>query len=292
MENKTTITKSSDGKFRGIIYQYKLLVKDENEGYLYIGKTNHEKTRRQNWNKPNNKNYGGARITEARMKYGVKVGEVWEYSVLEVLCDADLDTLVAQLKEREKHWIRERDSVEHGFNTAFGEGNAGIKYPKGSRKKAERGDFHHTPETIERLKQTSTGRKKSEEEKLKIGQGNRGKKRTMAMRQRQSERMRGVEPVAASEGAKKWREKNGGGYWKGKTMNDEARENMKKAKRKIARPVIAHYPGGDVKCFSSLVDCYNETGVAPGSITSNLRTGGKGRTKSGFWFEEGGVEHV
>lgn len=33
------------------------------------------------------------------------------------------------------------------------------------------------------------------------------------MKEAQSQRMKGMEPKAASEAAKKWRESNGGGYW-------------------------------------------------------------------------------
>lgn len=76
----------------------------------------------------------------------------------------------------------------------------------------------HKSETIELLKKISAGRKKSAEEIAKISKGNTGKKRSPEAREAQSRRMRGSEPKAATAGAKAWREKNGGGFWRGKTL--------------------------------------------------------------------------
>lgn len=56
--------------------------------------------------------------------------------------------------------------------------------------------------------------------------------------------MEGIEPKAASEGAKKWRETHGGGYWGSHKIPDNARANMKLAQQKRGKAVRAFAPDG------------------------------------------------
>lgn len=74
----------------------------------------------------------------------------------------------------------------------------------------------------------------SEETKAKISVSNKGKTRTAEQKRASSERLKGKVPEAANEGAKKWHKKNGGSYWKGKKMSDEAKAYMKAAQQKRA----------------------------------------------------------
>jgi hypothetical protein len=99
--------------------------------------------------------------------------------------------------------------------------------------------------------------------------------------------MKGKEPKAASAAAKEWREKNGGNYWKGKKMSDEAKTNMSTAQRKRAIKIKAHYPDGSEKTFETMLDAATELGIGTGSIHNNLRHSSQDfKTATGFWFEK------
>ena len=110
--------------------------------------------------------------------------------------------------------------------------------------------------------------------KLRISQGNTGKKRTPQMRKAQSNRMKGIEPKAASEGAKKWRETHGGGYWGNHKIPDTARANMKLAQQKRGKAVRAFAPDGTWQDFNTMNDAAKALGMNPGSIANNLKSNG------------------
>ena len=107
------------------------------------------------------------------------------------------------------------------------------------------------------------------------------------MKQAQSKRLKGIEPKAASEAAKAWREQNGGNYWTGKKMSSEAKANMSAAQRKRAITIKAHYPDGGEKIFETMLDAATELGIGTGSIHNNLKHSSPDfKTKGGYWFEK------
>ncbi len=141
--------------------------------------------------------------------------------MLERITASSKEELTNKLIERESYYIAKYDSYHNGLNGNLGgTGNKGVVFDDARRK--QNGDNRqgkpHKSETIELLKKISAGRKKSAEEIAKISKGNTGKKRSREAREAQSRRMRGSEPKAATAGAKAWREKNGGGFWRGKTL--------------------------------------------------------------------------
>ena len=103
-----------DKPYKGIIYCHKLKETDE----CYVGETKDERARQQNWNSSKS-SYGGPKIKEARENYGID-DSIWSYAVLETVTADSEQELDAKLKERESHWIKELDSVEHGFNANYG----------------------------------------------------------------------------------------------------------------------------------------------------------------------------
>ena len=63
--------------------------------------------------------YGGPKIKKAREEFGID-DSIWSYAVLETVTADSKEELDAKLKERECHWIKALDSVEHGFNANYG----------------------------------------------------------------------------------------------------------------------------------------------------------------------------
>ena len=86
--------------------------------------------------------------------------------------------------------------------------------------------------------------------------------------------MEGIEPKAASEGAKKWRETHGGGYWGNHKIPDAARANMKLAQQKRGKAVRAFAPDGTWQDFNTMNDAAKALGMNPGSIANNLKSNG------------------
>lgn len=83
-----------------------------------MGETKDEHARKQNWNSTKS-SYGGPKIKEARENFGID-DSIWSYGVLEKVTAASEEELDAKLRERESHWIKVLDSVEHGFNGNYG----------------------------------------------------------------------------------------------------------------------------------------------------------------------------
>ena len=86
--------------------------------------------------------------------------------------------------------------------------------------------------------------------------------------------MEGIEPKAASEGAKKWRETHGGGYWGSHKIPDAAKANMKLAQQKRGKAVRAFAPDGTWQDFNTMNDAAKALGMNPGSIANNLKSNG------------------
>ena len=90
------IHKNKNGMYEGVVYARKLNNPGGHEdGYMYVGCTMDEATRKCKWDNPNTSNYGGRKICEAREKYGVKS---FSYAVLERHQHQDRDQLRKELE--------------------------------------------------------------------------------------------------------------------------------------------------------------------------------------------------
>lgn len=258
--------RTENGQYRGVIYERHNKATDQS----YVGKTDNEKIRKQSWNNKGSRSYGGKKIMEARKEYGTGP-DAWDYNVLEEIFSDTHEELDAKLKERETHWIREKDTVENGYNHSYGDGNLGIEYDEERRKQcgnAMRGK-HHTEETKAILRQKNKGVPRPDEVKAKISRATKGLKRTEAQKQAQSARQKGKVPVAATEAAKEWVKQNGS-YWKNHPIPDEAKANMKKAQQLRGTDCIATFPDGHEEAFPTMLDAANATGLNVGSVKYSI----------------------
>jgi hypothetical protein len=258
--------RTENGQYRGVIYERHNKATDQS----YVGKTDNEKIRKQSWNNKGSRSYGGKKIMEARKEYGTGP-DAWDYNVLEEIFSDTHEELDAKLKERETHWIREKDTVENGYNHSYGDGNLGIEYDEERRKQcgnAMRGK-HHTEETKAILRQKNKGVPRPDEVKAKISRATKGLKRTEAQKQAQSARQKGKVPVAATEAAKEWVKQNGS-YWKNHPIPDEAKANMKKAQQLRGTDCIATFPDGHEEAFPTMLDAAKATGVGVGSVKYSI----------------------
>ena len=240
----------------------------------FRGETVNEKARRRNWKNLNDK-YANEKLNEAKRRLGTKD---WVYHELEVITDCyDLDELKTKLFSLEGKYIEKYDTINNGYNVSkSGTGNKGVNFSASHRQKigaASKGRTH-TDATKQKISAANLGRTQSEATKQKISQGNTGKKRTPQMKKAQSNRMKGIEPKAASEGAKKWRENHGGGYWGSHKISDSAKANMKLAQQKRGTAVRAIAPDGTWKDFNSMNEAATALNMNPGSIANNLKSNG------------------
>lgn len=259
--------RTENGQYRGVIYERH----NKKTNQSYIGKTDNEKIRKYSWNRKSYKSYGGKKIVEAREKYGTGP-DAWDYIVLEEIFSDTQEELDTKLKERETHWIKEKDSVENGYNSSYGDGNLGIKFDEERRKKfgdSMRGR-HLSEKTKALISAKSKGRRHTEESKAKISQKLKGLKRTDAQKQAQSARMKGKVPEAATAGAKKWVKQNGGGFWKTHPISDETKAKMKAAKQASGTDCVATFPDGHEKTFPTMLDAANATGLNAGSVKYSI----------------------
>ena len=117
-----------------------------------------------------------------------------------------------------------------------------------------------------------------------ISARNRGKKRTLEQRQAQSKMRKGKVPQAATDGAKEWVKKNGGGYWKYHPLSDKAKSNMKAAQQKRGTKVQATYPDGHFEEFNTMLDAAKATGHLVGSVYYSVMHGSV--TKNNYRFKK------
>ena len=277
--------RNENGQIRGVVYCYTNISEGEEKGWQYVGNTMNEKTRKYSWNNHGNKSYGGEKINAARNEHGL---ENFEYRVLEVHYDSNEKKLQEKLDEREAYFVEKFDSIEHGYNTSKGgTGNNGVNFSETHRAnigKASKGRTH-AEETKQLIGEKMKGHNVSDETRQKISQGNKGKKRTAEQRRAQSERLKGIEPKAATEKAKQQREENGGGYWKGKKMPDEAKKNMKEAQQKRGIKVKVVYKDGTTKDFNTMLDCAKELGIHVASVSYYSQAENNKWTKNGYKIE-------
>ena len=123
--NKDSLTWVAGKGWQGVVYIYRLDAPgDEKDGWVYVGCTPEEETRKNRWNKPKSK-YAGKKIAAARKRYALVN---FKYTVVDTLYDRDIDKLVEKLEDREKDFIKIFDSFEHGFNSnKGGSGRRGTK---------------------------------------------------------------------------------------------------------------------------------------------------------------------
>ena len=273
--------RTENGQYRGVIYERHNKATDQS----YVGKTDNEKIRKQSWNNKGSRSYGGKKIMEARKEYGTGP-DSWDYNVLEEIFSDTHEEIDAKLKERETHWIREKDTVENGYNHSYGDGNLGIEYDEERRKQcgnAMRGK-HHTNETKALLSEKGKGCHHTDDAKTKISKKLKGLKRTEVQKQAQSARQKGKIPVAATAAAKEWVKQNGGGYWKNQSLPDSVKANMKKAQQERGTDCVATFPDGHEEAFTTMLDAANATGVAVGSVKYSIDH--NSLTKNGFKFRK------
>ena len=260
--------------YSGIIYR-RWVNKEgaEHYGWSYIGETPNEKVRQQSWNKKNLTGYAGKKLLAAREQYPL---DDWEYEVLEYVfaqTEAELKTL---LHERETYYIAKYDSFDHGFNSnRGGSGNKGVKFDEARCK--QNGDNRRGKpqprESVERGAAKRTGIKQSAETCKKKSQAMTGKKHTPEQIAAQSARMKGKTPVAACEGAKKWREENPGGWWATHEITAEMKANMKAAQQAKGVRIKATLVDGSIICFPTMLDTAKHFGMGVGSISNFVKTG-------------------
>lgn len=269
--------------FRGVVYMYTYNGNEKEHGKSYVGETMNDKARKRNWKNLNDK-YANEKLNEAKRRLGTKD---WTYLELEVITDCyDLGELKVKLFSLEGRYIEKYDTINNGYNVSkSGTGNKGVNFSTSHRQKigaASKGRTH-TAATKLKISAANLGRTQSDATKQRISQGNTGKKRTPEMRKAQSDRMKGIEPKAASEAAKKWREIHGGGYWGSHKIPDSARANMKLAQQKRGKAVRAIAPDGTLQDFNTMNDAAKALDMNPGSIANNLKS--KGVCNNGYRFK-------
>ena len=275
-----------NNKFEGSIYK-RTLIATAAQGtpdYLktYIGQTDNMRERDSSWNKVNNDNYGGKKITEARKKYGV-TPDIWLTEEIEKVFAETESELKAKLNERETANIIKYDSVNNGFNGSYGSGMQGLNHSDAARAKIS---AHHrknqTNATKAKISASTKGHPVSDVTKAKISAGNKGKSRTETMKAAQSAKMKGKEPKAASKALKDYVAKNGHGPTFGIKQSEEAKVNMKSAQQKRGIKVLATYPDGSQMEFSTMLDAAKACNMNVGSVASVIKTGGTCRNGMKF----------
>lgn len=276
-----------DGQgYEGVVYSYQNTA-DDNK--MYVGCTPRERTRRDSWRNWKNA-YAGEKVKTARKNSTISD---WTYKIEERLYSENIQDLQAKLEEREAYYIDFYDSCNNGYNSnRGGSGHTGMIRSEETRRKISRNHRdYQSKEAREKLSNSLLGHEVKESTRDKISKGNSGKVRTDEMKQAQSERLKGVEPVAATIGAKTWVKENGGGYWSNHELSDEAKANMKAAQQKRGTAVIAHFPDGHTEVYNTMLDASKACNTAVGSIFNNLKHSSEQfKTMTGYWFERKEIE--
>jgi len=274
------------GQTRGVIYRYINQSEGEENGWSYVGSTMNEKTRRYSWKNHGNKSYGGKKINDARVKFGI---ENFFYEVLEEIYDADENALQMKLDEREAFYVQQFDSSQNGYNTSKGgTGNKGVNFSQTHRNsigEASKGR-KHTEATKKQIGTKLKGHSVSDDTRRKISEGNKGKKRTAEQRHAESERLKGKVPEAATQGAKLWVINNGGGYWKNHPLTPEAKQHMKEAQQNRGIKVRVEYSDGRVETYNTMLDAAKGLGIGVGSVNYYINAGKGKWHRNGFKIEK------
>ena len=276
------VERTPDGKYIGYIYKRILVKECEEKGKVYIGATSDLKGRNTNWGKKANRNYGGEKITTARMKYN-NLGTYWKTEIVEkVIADTE-EELSKKLDEREQYWIDKHDSIANGFNEfPVRKGRIFSDTHKANISMNHR--HYQTEETKKKLSEAQKGRTVSPEVRLKISNSLKGIPMSDERRKAMSESRKGKEPKAASAGLKAYLEKYGHGPTKGIKQTPQARANMKAAQQKRGTDTIAIAPNGNETLYNTMKDAAHETGHNVGSVASCIKT--NGITRKGYRFRK------
>ena len=274
-------------KYSGFIYKRTLIAPSSqgssDYGKSYIGQTDNLEERNYSWEKANNRNYAGMKISDAREKYGV-TSSAWKTDVLETVYADTKEELKEKLNDRETANIYKYDSVENGFNGSYGNGMKGMKHTNKSKAMISANHRNcQTEDTKKKISESNKGRKHTEETKRKISKANTGKKRTNEQRRKESDSRKGKEPVAASKALKAYIDKNGHGPTKGIKQSIIGRANMKAAQQKRGTKIRALYPDGSTKEFTTMLDAAKACSMNVGSVASVIKTNGVCR--NGMKFE-------
>lgn len=271
--------------YEGVNYRYTNLI----NGKSYVGATIRELERRRSWANWSNA-YSDSKIANARKS---SKREDWKYEVLERSYSKDPVKLEKMVEEREAYYIALYDSYDNGYNSnRGGDGMSGMSQTEESREQISINHRRYqSEEAKKKIGDAMRGREVKESTRRKISKGNTGKQRTPEMRQVQSDRLKGREPVAATIGAKTWVRENGGGYWSNHELSDEAKANMKAAQQKRGTAVIAHFPDGHTEVYNTMLDASKACNTAVGSIFNNLKHSSEQfKTMTGYWFERKEIE--
>lgn len=267
------------------------------KSWSYIGETIDIDTRNAKFHDPNNHNYAGAKIENARTVLGVDKKD-WNTTILyqKTFSCTPPDTYEEVKKQAKAHIkpiqtqkIIEFDSIEHGFNTSLSDGLDGVTLDDETKKKigaASKGR-KHSPETRTKISEANKGRKVDDATKAKISAGNSGKKRTAEQNAAQSKRLKGKEPKAASLGAAKWREANPGGYWSNHPISEKTKAKAKATQQSRFPDIIAYDKEGNMMgVFKSMNEIKEKLKDAPGTIHNNLRHTDKNHfSQNGYRYE-------
>lgn len=110
------IQRDNDGNYIGVIYKFTNQTSGSQFGWAYIGATANE-SRRQSEFFSKRENYAGEKINLARKQYGP---QNFRREVLFTFKEKDLKTYLEIMDSLEEKYIRENDSVVHGYNSNYG----------------------------------------------------------------------------------------------------------------------------------------------------------------------------
>ncbi len=268
-----------EGKYVGHIYTRTLKHDGPDKGKKYVGATTNPKTREGNWCKKNSTSYGGSKITAARKTYSDLKND-WETNYIERVEADSKEELSKVLDEREDAWIDKCDSISNGFNEYK---NSERHFSDQHRQNISKNHrTYQSEETKAKLRQYHHPH--TAESKAKISRARKGQHPTPEQRAHQSAIRKGIEPVAASAGLRKYIEEHGHGPTLGIKQSAHARANMRAAQQAKGVDNIATFPDGTEKEYSTMLDAAKATGHNVGSVENCIKHGGT--TKKGFKFRK------
>lgn len=179
------------------IYQIKHIASNKK----YVGQTT--RTIKARWADHCRTHSGCEKLSRAIKKYGK---EAFEITVIEI-CET-----IDQLNEREVHWIKELNSITHGYNLNTGGRNFTMSEETKSKMSLSKKGKLHTPEHTKRISIALTGKPKSEkhrknlatrttthEQRLHLSKINTGKMHSEESRKKMSDTLLSLRPADLTE---------------------------------------------------------------------------------------------
>lgn len=205
----------------GIIYE----IQCSHSGKSYVGQTTRGLKSRWAKHVEFARRGGKTHLAAAIRAYGP---DAFTIQVLEECPDRQ------QLNDRESFWINQKDSLNQGYNLTTG-GDArewslesrqrfSANHPLRGKTGSEHPAFgyHHTPEAVERIRESSQGRQHSEETKRVLSEKNMG----------EANPHYGVSPSPETKLKRAATQERHGHPMKGKSWSPEVLERMKEGHRK------------------------------------------------------------